>query len=142
MFDKHIQKAKSKGGHRAIEANRIEIVFAYVYPRLDVEVTRHLNHLLKAPFVVHPKTGRVCVPMDAENCDDFDVEKRDTLRTLEKELRTQAVDKHAGYNQCQSMKEAVEIFRRTFLNGLKAEKVTKDLAKKGTSMTGMDLEDL
>jgi len=31
-----------------------------------------MNHLLKSPFVVHPKTGRVCVPIEPSKCDDFD----------------------------------------------------------------------
>jgi len=49
-----------------------EIVFAHTFPRLDVEVSKHMNHLLKAPFCVHPKTGRVCVPINPALADEFD----------------------------------------------------------------------
>jgi DNA primase catalytic subunit len=37
-----------------------------------VNVSKHLNHLLKSPFVVHPKTGKVCVPIDPAQADGFD----------------------------------------------------------------------
>ena len=34
-----------------------DIILQYTYPRLDAEVSKHRNHLLKAPFCVHPPSG-------------------------------------------------------------------------------------
>lgn len=48
-----------------------EIVLTFVYPRFDVNVTLPLNHLLKAPFVVHPSTRRICVPIDPAHAEQF-----------------------------------------------------------------------
>ncbi|VEL14681.1 unnamed protein product [Protopolystoma xenopodis] len=45
-----------------------------------------LNHLLKSPFSIHPKTGMVCVPFDPARFDDFDPAAVPTLDQLIHEL--------------------------------------------------------
>jgi DNA primase small subunit len=61
---------------RALMEAKQDILLEYSYPRLDVEVGKKRIHLLKSPFVVHPGTGRVCVPItttgDMEQAEAFD----------------------------------------------------------------------
>jgi DNA primase small subunit len=61
-------------------------VFSYLYPRLDANVSKQRNHLLKSPFAVHPKTGRVCVPVNASRIEEFDPFTVPTLGQLQDEL--------------------------------------------------------
>ena len=42
-----------------------EAICTLVWPRVDEAVSTHMNHTLKAPFSVHPKTGRVSMPIRA-----------------------------------------------------------------------------
>ena len=50
-----------------------EAVCTMVWPRADEAVSTHMNHTLKAPFSVHPGTGRVSVPiLGARHLWEFD----------------------------------------------------------------------
>ena len=69
-----------------IEQWKYQTVFRYTYPRLDINVSKMRNHLLKSPFCVHPKTGRVCVPIQAEEIDSFDPFAVPNLGQLMQEL--------------------------------------------------------
>lgn len=69
-----------------------EIILEYTYPRVDSEVTKHRNHLLKAPFCVHPATGRVCVPVDPDHVAEFKPEEVPTAAQLLNELDSVMVE--------------------------------------------------
>lgn len=42
-------------------------VLHYTWPRLDCNVTKKRNHLSKSVFSVHPKTRRICVPINGNS---------------------------------------------------------------------------
>ena len=63
--------SKTLDSKALLEAKQ-DIVLEYTYPRLDVEVSKKQIHLLKSPFVIHPGTGRVCVPIDLRRVEKFD----------------------------------------------------------------------
>ncbi|NWQ83385.1 PRI1 primase, partial [Columbina picui] len=57
-----------------------EIMLQFCFPRLDINVSKGVGHLLKSPFSVHPKTGRVSVPLDLQRLDQFDPFAVPTIR--------------------------------------------------------------
>ncbi|XP_047452954.1 DNA primase small subunit [Mugil cephalus] len=75
------QSAAKKGQHF-----EKEIMLQYCYPRLDVNVSKGVNHLLKSPFSVHPKTGRISVPIDLKELDTFDPFAVPTISLICEEL--------------------------------------------------------
>ena len=90
-----------------------ETVFKYTYPRLDINVSTHQNHLLKSPFCIHPKTGRVCVPIDADNIDCFDPFSVPTLPQILTEL-DEFEKKHV--DQKEESKKSLKDWQKTSLN--------------------------
>lgn len=87
-----------------------EVVLQYTYPRLDINVSKQMNHLLKAPFVVHPKTGRVCVPIDPGTVESFDPQAVPTIGRLVDEL-----NKNGGDPLNTSLKAYTHWFETKFL---------------------------
>ena len=65
-----------------------ELILCYLYPRLDANVSTSINHLLKSPFCVHPKTGNICVPFDPNNVQNFKLAEVPTLTKVINELGT------------------------------------------------------
>lgn len=106
---------RRKSHHNASDLWQYETVFAYVYPRLDENVSKQRNHLLKAPFAVHPKTGRVCVPFDPAKVDDFDPGAVPTLRDLAAQIDQGQGDSDLAKTD---LRHAVDYFKRNFLNPL------------------------
>ena len=51
---------------------------------------------VQAPFCVHPKTGKVCVPIDPEAAWDFDPDNVPTVQQLVQELAEQQQQAAAG----------------------------------------------
>nr|KAG5688150.1 hypothetical protein BaRGS_028443 [Batillaria attramentaria] len=85
-LQKYIREIQMEKEYRDSRRADDEIMLQYCYPRLDVNVSIGVNHLLKSPFCIHPKTGRVCVPMDPDAVDSFSPMAVPTITQLLDEL--------------------------------------------------------
>ncbi|BGP39961.1 p48 polypeptide of DNA primase [Rhodotorula kratochvilovae] len=111
-----------------------ELIIQYTYPRIDTEVSRKLNHLLKAPFCIHPGTGKVCVPLLASQIDAFDPDTVPTVGKLLLELEdlSRRGDLHADWGKT-SLRPYVEVFER-HAEGVAKERAREVKAEKAQSM--------
>merc|ERR1719210_2924489 len=100
---------EKKPSHKTTHNILNEIMLQFAYPRLDINVTKGLNHLLKSPFCIHPKTGRVCIPFNPDKVDDFRPENVPTVNQLVDELDKSSKDENNASN--------VEDYDKTSLKG-------------------------
>lgn len=128
----------------ALRDAKQDILLEYTYPRLDVEVSKKQIHLLKSPFVVHPGTGRVCVPIDTEHLEEFDPLGVPTVTELLAEIDgwegtntksddEQETKKLQDYEKT-SLKPYVEYFRSHVSSLLRGEKGVKRERDEGDAM--------
>uniref|UniRef100_A0A336KC39 DNA primase n=1 Tax=Culicoides sonorensis TaxID=179676 RepID=A0A336KC39_CULSO len=90
-FCRHFEYIRTSGkGSASRKAKFIieEVQLALLYPRLDINVSKKMNHLLKAPFCIHPKSGKVCVPFRASKVFDFNPVTVPTINLLMEEINT------------------------------------------------------
>ncbi|KAF7664383.1 hypothetical protein LDENG_00178300 [Lucifuga dentata] len=101
------KRASVKKGHHFEK----EIMLQYCYPRLDVNVSKGVNHLLKSPFSIHPKTGRISVPIDLRELDKFDPFAVPTISLICEELdrpRTGEEEEKEDTKEKENEKDAAE----------------------------------
>lgn len=126
-----LERGKKGWEARAMRRSLKAVVFACAYPRLDMEVSKKMNHLLKAPFCVHPKTGKVCVPVRPEEAYEFDPDTVCTVGGLLNQLNSSGSAAAQGEEpwRATDMGLAVDTFRQCLLDGLQ-EEVRAGLARK------------
>lgn len=129
--------ALSKSSKDLLEAKQ-DIVLEYTYPRLDADVGKKLNHLLKSPFVVHPATGRICVPIDPRKAEDFDplaVPKvTELLAEIDEWQSKDDAEKKVQDWEKTSLKPYIDYFRAFVAGLLKEESVKRERDEDGDAM--------
>ena len=80
----HLQDKGNERMANKLRSSLDGVIAEATAPRFDVGVSTRKDHLLKSPFCVHPKTGRICVPIDPTK--PFDAAQAPTLPGLIQDL--------------------------------------------------------
>lgn len=139
-------KRRLRTNYAELESWRVELVLTHTYPRLDANVSKAQNHLLKSPFCVHPKTGRVCVPIDPATADAFNPFSVPTLRSLidqineyDKEHESDPGFADTPDTEKTSMKHAMETFNNCFMRDLSLQ-IRRNLRDKADQAAAMAVD--
>ncbi|CAG9857893.1 unnamed protein product [Phyllotreta striolata] len=117
-----------------------EIKLQYAYPRLDANVSIGMNHLLKSPFCVHPKTGKISIPFSINELNEFDpnnvctiqgiIEDIDQYEIKSKEIKMETEEEDAKPQKVKdyektSLLSAIRVFEQ-FLDELDKDNRSSD----------------
>lgn len=97
-------------------------MLTYLYPRIDVNVSTGINHLLKSPWCIHPKTGKICVPINPKRPDDFNCTAVPTLTTVINEMGTLAPAQRNQEDGESTTTPSLEPYMATFREFLEASR--------------------
>ncbi|XP_074602038.1 DNA primase small subunit [Brevipalpus obovatus] len=114
---------KSKKFKTSVHHLISEIKLQMCFPRLDAHVSRGINHLLKAPFCIHPKTGKVCVPIDVKDLGNFDLEKVPSLAEIFSQIDKSSSSESEEIYQSTPLLKYINIFK-DFIKGCEKETIT------------------
>ncbi|CAL8143456.1 unnamed protein product [Orchesella dallaii] len=94
-----------------------ELKLQLCFPRLDVNVSKELNHLLKSPFCIHPKTEKICVPFDPKKAFEFQPSQVPTITQVLEEINSFDNDKklQSKSNGKEDESAALEDYKKTSL---------------------------
>ncbi|KAM4643905.1 DNA primase small subunit isoform 1-T1 [Amazona ochrocephala] len=121
-----------------------EVMLQFCFPRLDINVSKGVGHLLKSPFSVHPKTGRISVPLDLQKLDQFDPFAVPTISSLCHELDAAGADEEQEDGAETEPKRRARDYKRTSLAPYVRlfEHFVEDMerARRGEKLRRSDLE--
>ena len=109
----NIQNQNKKNKKNLVDLCIKDFKLNILYPRLDINVSTHINHLLKSPFCIHPKTGLVAVPLSGEDILHFKINDIPRLDRLVDDYN------HNRKNEC--FEKYIKFFKE-FANQLNAKR--------------------